>query len=266
MRNKTDHERRIARRNLIAGVLFGIIVATGLGAYAKTAFKKMVKGAPATAADVNQAHQNLADAIDTLQAKIAKLESDPDCPPGYTRDTTAPASITVCKRGVDELVKVSSFWVDRYEMSIVDSGAYAGGKCNGTGKQYGSSSCNISTSAKEATGARSKCVSRWGAQDMVGNVWEWVAWWSEAGRGWMTKDGESTSPWPAGKGYGDGKDGTWNIDGTAYNGSAWTKGMPAAALRGGDWGPGSGAGVFAMYMSKGPSGWNSGYSARCCRQ
>ena len=152
MKTSMDHKRRVARRNWVAGALFGVIVATVAGAWGATAFKKMVAGQTATAADVNQAHQDLANAIDALEAKvtaqasqitaqaaeIAKLKTDPDCPPGYTKDTTAPASITVCKKGSDEMVKVGDFWVDRYEMSIVDAKTYNSGQCNGAGgTQYG---------------------------------------------------------------------------------------------------------------------------------
>lgn len=61
---------------------------------------------------------------------------DRDCPPGYVRDSST-SKITLCKRGDDEMVKVGSFWVDRYESSLVDASTYAGGKCNGEGKQYG---------------------------------------------------------------------------------------------------------------------------------
>jgi len=336
MRNRNSSDRHIARRNLIAGIVAGAIVAMVAGVYAKTTFKKMVKGAPATAADVNAAHQDLADAIDKLQAEISKLKNEPICPPGYTLDTTA-TTITLCKKGADQMVKVGSFWVDRYEVSIVDASVFAGGYCSGTGKQYGtgasddypntpgkgfpdsgdasvplyscsikgnmpsvnitwfqaalacelsgkqlctnyqwqvaalgtpddSTSCNVSTKAKEAAGKRSKCVSRWGAQDMVGNVWEWVAWWSVAGRGWMTSDGEMATPRPTSKGYGDGQDKTWNLDGTAHNGLSWTKGLPAAARRGGSWNTGASAGVFAVFLNYGPSSWNIYYGARCCRE
>jgi len=315
----------VGRRNLVAGILFGVIVATVAGAYATTVFKKMVAGQAATAADVNKAHQDLADAIDALE----------HCPHGYKKDTTAPASITVCKKGSDEMVKVGDFWVDRYEMSIVDSGVYAGGQCSGTGKQYGTSSddypttpgtgfpdsgdasvslyacsvkgnkpsasmtwfqaslacglsgkhlctnaqwqlaalgtpddstsCNISTSGKEGAGNRSQCTSRWGAHDMVGNVWEWVAWWGQAGKvNASFSSGTSVTPWPSG--YGDGKDGTWNLNGEAYDGSKWTTGLPAAALRGGGWGDGTGAGVFAVNLHYGPSSWDARIGARCCRQ
>ena len=128
MRAKTKNERRLGRRNMVVGIIFGVIVATVAGAWATTTFKKMVKDKPATAADVNQAHQDLATAIDNLEkkvtaqhAEITKLKTAPDCPPGYTKDTTAPSSITVCERGKDELVKVGDFWVDRYEVSLVDA-------------------------------------------------------------------------------------------------------------------------------------------------
>ena len=57
--------------------------------------------------------QNLADEVTSLQAA--------DCPLGYTHDTTA-VGITLCKQGVDEVVKVgtggAAFWVDRYEASV----------------------------------------------------------------------------------------------------------------------------------------------------
>lgn len=56
-----------------------------------------------------------------------------DCPVGFTRDSSI-TSITVCKRGFDEVVRVgtkgSAFWIDRYESSVWE-------KEDGTGKQYG---------------------------------------------------------------------------------------------------------------------------------
>ena len=144
MRTKTEKERQVGRRNLIAGVLFGVIVATVAEAWASTVFKKMVKGQPATAADVNKAHQDLADAIDKLETKvtaqaaeITKLKVIPVCPPGYSLDTKVTA-YKICRRSKDEMVKVGDFWVDRYEMSIVDVTTFNGGRCNGSGgKQYG---------------------------------------------------------------------------------------------------------------------------------
>jgi len=331
----------VGRRNWVAGALFGVIVATVFGAWAATTFKKMQAGKPATAADVNQAHQDLATAIDNLEkkvtaqaAEITKLKTDPDCPPGYTKDTTAPSSIVVCKKGSDEMVKVGDFWVDRYEMSIVDAAVWSSGSCNGAGgKQYGagtsddyptsfpdsakvtgaasrlyacsrsgtvpsrmmtwfqaaaactfagkhlctngewqaaafgtpddSVSCNISTSAAEKAGSRTGCVSQSGAYDMVGNLWEWVDLWGQAGKSWMSSDGQKATPWPSSE-YGG--DATYNIDGRASAGSGWVNGSPAAARRGGYWATGPGAGVFAVYLGNGPSTWSTGIGARCCRQ
>ena len=73
----------------------------------------------------------------TLTPKVAKLESDvaalsggtPStglCPTGYTQDTTAPSWNVVCKKGLDEVVKVGDFWVDRYEMSITSGAGCTG--------------------------------------------------------------------------------------------------------------------------------------------
>jgi hypothetical protein len=42
-----------------------------------------------------------------------------------------------------------------------------------------STACNISTGAVQNTGANAGCVSRFGANDMVGNLWEMVADWDE---------------------------------------------------------------------------------------
>ena len=258
--------------------------------------------------------------------------ADPDCPPGYTKDTTAPASITVCKKGKDEMVKVGDFWIDRYEMSIADATTYQGGKCNGAGNRYGqgkddypttfpdsgnwtnpiygcstkntipsdsmtwfqaiqacalagkhlctntewqtaaagtpddSASCNITTLKQENTGSRQKCVSLWGVQDMVGNAWEWVSWWSQAGKEWMKNDGEFTTPFPASYGYGDGKDISRNINGRCTYGGIYRNGMPGAAFRGGSSGSSVSAGVFSMDLSYGPTNWNKGIGARCCRR
>ena len=352
MRARTSSERRVGRRNLVAGILFGVIVATVAGAYATTVFKKMVAGQPATAADVNAAHQDLATAIDKLEttvnaqaAKIAKLETDPDCPPGYAKDTTV-TLFTLCKQGKDEMVKVGSFWADRYEASLVDATTWNGGKCDGSGTQYGAGttddypstfpdsgnwtskvhacsksgvvpsrmmtwfqaqqacglsgktlctngqwqmaaagtydagsyngasggSCHTSGTAPRKTGmagsvpgASTACISSWGAEDMIGNLWEWADLWGQAGKvNASYSTGAKVTPWPSG--YGDGKDGTWNVNGEAYDGSKWTTGLPAAALRGGYWDHGSDAGVFAVNLSSGPSAWSTSHGARCCRQ
>ena len=64
-----------------------------------------------------------------------------DCPPGYEREV-AVTKYVLCKRTGDEMVKVGDYWIDRHEMSIVDSATFNGNKCNGTGKQYGATTAD----------------------------------------------------------------------------------------------------------------------------
>ncbi len=356
MGKRTDNERRAARRNMVGGLLAGAILATVAGAYAKTTFKQMVKNTPATAADVNTAHQDLADAVDKLKAKLAKLKGAHDCPPGYSRDATA-TTITLCKQtsGSDEMVKVNNYWIDRYEVILVDSKTYNGGKCNGTGGKCGSSSteqcgagltddypatfpdsgnwttrvyacskkgikpsgnmtyfqiqqacllagkrlctnaewqgavagtqdpgkhngiagggCHTYGTGSRKTGMAGQvpggvgsCISNYGAEDMIGNLWETVDLWDQTGRPWMTTNGQIASPWPKGKGYGDGADKTWNINSRTNNNSGFLNGAPALAYRGGTWDSEITAGAFNLHFANGPAVAILQLGARCCRK
>ena len=110
-------------------------------------------------------------------------------------------------------------------------------------------------------GGSDSCVSVWGAEDMIGNLWEWTAAWTTAGVTWQTSDGQSSQPWPSG--YGD--DVTWNLGGRATNGSGWTDGAPSAALRGGSWADGEYSGTFSINLDNGPAAWGPSLSFRCCR-
>jgi len=67
------------------------------------------------------------------------VEADDKCPKGYAWDSST-KGITLCKRGKDEMVKVGSFWIDRYEVSLGDSKAYNAGKCDGAGNWFGGAS------------------------------------------------------------------------------------------------------------------------------
>ena len=109
------------------------------------------------------------------------------------------------------------------------------------------------------------CISQWGAEDMVGNLWEWTDMnGQQAGTQSGFSQGMMQSPTMLGK-----DDGTWNINGSAYgyNGTTygWANGAPAAALRGGYWDNSTGAGVFALnlYKSGSYSAWDFGF--RCAR-
>ena len=129
--------------------------------------------------------------------------------------------------------------------------------------------CNVNGSASSVTGANTGCLSGYGVENMVGSVWEWVADWGQYGQisqGTYTawSDGTSTtSQWPNAA-YG--ADGSWNVAGRSYNGSGWVNGLPAAVFRGGSWGSGASAGVFAFSAYDGPSYWDGYDGFRCGRR
>ena len=86
--------------------------------------------------------------------------------------------------------------------------------------------CNVSSGGGANTGQFSGCVSNWGANDMVGNLWEWVADWVPLFThcpGW----------------------GPFSDDFMCLAGASTTSG-PGALLRGGGFFDGTRAGVFAL--------------------
>jgi formylglycine-generating enzyme required for sulfatase activity len=106
------------------------------------------------------------------------------------------------------------------------------------------------------------CISRYGAEDMIGNLMEWTSDWFATGMTWQASaNQESAAVW--GATYGS--DSTWNVNGNTYNGTAYTNGLPAAGLRGGRWNYGVQSGAFSVDLGYGPSHWNTNIGARCCR-
>src|SRR5207245_9976635 len=82
------------------------------------------------------------------------------------------------------------------------------------GASPGPQDCNVNSSGPVATGSRLNCVSAWGANDMVGNLDEWVADWvpaSSSGPGW----------------------GSFSDDFMALSGASTTAQGPGALSRGG---------------------------------
>jgi formylglycine-generating enzyme required for sulfatase activity len=114
-----------------------------------------------------------------------------------------------------------------------------------------------------AANAATSCVSDWGAEDMIGNVWEWTADW-QAGLSADAGAAPSTT-WPDLPGGDFHKDGVNGISGSVYVASdlAPVSDLPAAAIRGGGVWSGVGAGAFALDLRLSPtsSDWDQGF--RC---
>jgi hypothetical protein len=121
-------------------------------------------------------------------------------------------------------------------------------------------SATCTTGVLANTGANTGCVSNWGVQDMVGNLWEWVADWMQGADG-------------------NGAPGAWNPHAAGTSSAAYgsdlifgineafppTDRFPAALLRGGHWFNGTNAGVFALSAIDGPSHSFSDIGFRCAR-
>jgi hypothetical protein len=93
--------------------------------------------------------------------------------------------------------------------------------------------CNVMTGTVSNTGTFGNCISDWGAFDMVGNLWEWVADWapySTACPGW----------------------GTFSDDDMCLAGASIIFLGPGALMRGGFFGDSTDAGPFAV-IDDGPS-------------
>jgi len=106
--------------------------------------------------------------------------------------------------------------------------------------------CNTISGAVAATGAAAGCVSDVGAFDMVGNLWEWVA-------DWVPRSTTCGGSWD---GFSD--------DFQCLAGAATTD-APGALIRGGFFGNGSGAGVFAVDGLNPPSNANGLIGFRAAR-
>lgn len=111
-------------------------------------------------------------------------------------------------------------------------------------------SCNVDSGTSLLTGSLPDCVSRWGARDMVGNQWEWVA-------DWLPHATTTACTWET-------PTGTFSDDRQGICGAAETSG-PGALLRGGAFTSGSLAGPFAVSSIRVPSDSSSSIGFRGAR-
>lgn len=97
--------------------------------------------------------------------------------------------------------------------------------------------CNVNGGAPVSTGSKAACRSDWGANDMVGNLHEWVADWDA--------QADDCDNWPAGFG----------ADFTCFGsvGSPTPSRFPGALIRGGFFNGGPNAGPFAVDATVRPS-------------
>jgi formylglycine-generating enzyme required for sulfatase activity len=113
-----------------------------------------------------------------------------------------------------------------------------------------------------APGSVTACVSRYGAEDMIGNVEEYVEDWFVAGRRWQSSDADNKAVPFFFSGH---DDATWNLNGTSSAPTgAFVYGMPSGATRGGHYFFDVRGGVNAFILNLGPECSHYGIGTRCC--
>ena len=116
--------------------------------------------------------------------------------------------------------------------------------------------CVTKAPGPRTTGGGTQCRSRWGAEDMIGNLTEWTdEWYAGIANGVSM----GVTQWPAAFAG----DLTANIGSSAYSEGSFVQGIPSAALRGGDHTHGKGAGIFFLDLNAAPTYFGSRQGFRC---
>ncbi|MBX7124029.1 MAG: SUMF1/EgtB/PvdO family nonheme iron enzyme [Opitutaceae bacterium] len=116
------------------------------------------------------------------------------------------------------------------------------------------------TAAGLGPAALVSCVSAWGAEDMIGNLWEWTSEWY-AGLNTSAADFGKQQQWA--NAAGGNSDYVGNVSSYIQTGSGTGVGLPATAIRGGDYTDGAGAGALTMHLSYAPTFAGGGTGFRC---
>ena len=116
--------------------------------------------------------------------------------------------------------------------------------------------CLTQATAARNTGQGTTCISIAGAQDMIGNFWEWTA-------EWYAAPGSTSEPPSYVQSADYGNDIVAGVaSGAKYN-NAFVAGLPAAACRGGSWLDGTSSGGYAFAIDESPLKWSTGKGFRC---
>jgi formylglycine-generating enzyme required for sulfatase activity len=191
---------------------------------------------------------------------MPRFQSDGDFPTGFPRNGqvvgTTPVLYAASRREVTPARYITWFQAQ--------AACRASGKQLPTGEQWLAAGqgtpdvtpgCNTATMMPRPTGMGAGCASNWGAQDLIGNLWEWTSEW-DISAGNLSVTGMWTT------GYNG--DGTWNVASSAYySASDVSPGIPAASVRGGQWASGSRGGLFAVDATSSPSRWYEAIGFRC---